>query len=175
MQKKRLRSSFQDTWDERRPGNDNYFQCPLRPSMRMMLVNLALKNISTTWKNQSAVAWNQRSIAIFWVQLPDLEMLAFILWMKWKKWPFVGTACLNQLILCYPAIVREVAEIVTALPPTQGSVELLFSAVRRVITRGDKGERFPGHRISMISRAPNDCGGPKSPNNVTSTFFNTVH
>jgi len=79
MQKKRLRSSFQDTWDERRPGNDNYFQCPLRPSMRMMLVNLTLKNISTTWKNQSAVAWNQRSIAIFWVQLPDLEMLAFIL------------------------------------------------------------------------------------------------
>jgi len=27
----------------------------------------------------------------------------------------------------------------------------------------------------MNAGAPNDCGSPKNPNNVTRTFFNTVH
>jgi len=37
----------------------------------------------------------------------------------------------------------------------------------RGITNGDKGDTIP--------RAPNHYGAPKSPNNVTSTVFNTVH
>jgi len=32
---------------------------------------------------------------------------------------------------------------------------------------GGEGAQLPGHRITM--------GAPKSPNNVTSAFFNTVH
>jgi len=48
------------------------------------------------------------------------------------------------------------------------------------VTRGARGAQFPGRRITM--GAPNYCGrrrmtarSPKSPNIVTSTFFNTVH
>jgi len=39
---------------------------------------------------------------------------------------------------------------------------------KEVSTRGvTKGAQFPGRRITM--------GAPKSPNNVTDTFFSTVH
>jgi len=45
---------------------------------------------------------------------------------------------------------------------------------------GGTGGTIPGHRVTM--GASNQCGGrrmtaglPKSPNNVTSTLFNTVH
>ena len=34
------------------------------------------------------------------------------------------------------------------------------------MTRGARGEQFPGRRMT--------ASAPKSPNNVTSTFFNTV-
>jgi len=50
----------------------------------------------------------------------------------------------------------------------------------RGLTRGVRGTQFPWCRITM--GAPNHCGerrmavgAPKSPNIVTSTFFNTVH
>jgi len=43
----------------------------------------------------------------------------------------------------------------------------------RGVTRWGKGARFPGRRITM--RAPNNCGALKSPNNVTSTVFNTLN
>jgi len=50
----------------------------------------------------------------------------------------------------------------------------------RDVSRGARGALFPGRRITI--GAPNHCGGaewlreaPKSPNNVASTFFNTVH
>jgi len=36
-----------------------------------------------------------------------------------------------------------------------------------------KGAQLPGPRITL--GALNDCGAPKNPNNVTRTFFNTVH
>ena len=36
-----------------------------------------------------------------------------------------------------------------------------------------RGAQFPGRRITM--GVPNDCGGAKSPKNVTGAFFNTVH
>jgi len=45
----------------------NSFQCPRRPPLSMMM-NSALKNISTSWKNQSAVAWNQWSTEILCVR-----------------------------------------------------------------------------------------------------------
>jgi len=39
---------------------------------------------------------------------------------------------------------------------------------------GGQGGTIPQRQITM--EAPNDCGGgQKSPNNVTSTFFNTVY
>ena len=45
------------------------------------------------------------------------------------------------------------------------------------IWRCNEGAQFPGRRITM--GAPNHCGGrrraPKSPDNVTCTFFNAVH
>jgi len=37
----------------------------------------------------------------------------------------------------------------------------------RGVTRGERGSQFPGSRIT--------AGAPKSTNNVTSTFFNTVN
>jgi len=48
------------------------------------------------------------------------------------------------------------------------------------VTTGVQGSQFPGRRVTMGAPnhcgPPNGCGGaPKSPNNVTSTFFNTVH
>jgi len=64
-----------------------------------------------------------------------------------------------------------------APPKAQGSRMPLVRAVchdllRRVAARsnqgrndGGEGARFPGRRITM--KALNDCGAPKSPNNVT--------
>jgi len=66
-----------------------------------------------------------------------------------------------------------------APPKAQGSHMPLARAVyhdllRGVTTRsnqgrnhGGQGAQFPGRRITM--RAPNDCGAPKSPSNVTRT------
>ena len=65
-----------------------------------------------------------------------------------------------------------------APPEAQGSLMSLVRAVyhdllRRVPARsnqgrndGCQGAQFPGRRITM--KPPNDCGAPKSPNNVTS-------
>ena len=41
------------------------------------------------------------------------------------------------------------------------------SGMVRYVTRGARGEQFPGSRMT--------AGTPKSPNNVTSTFFSEVH
>ena len=38
----------------------------------------------------------------------------------------------REAINVYPAIIKEVAELVTAMPPTQASVERLFSALKIV-------------------------------------------
>jgi len=48
------------------------------------------------------------------------------------------------------------------------------------VTRGVKGAHFPGRRVTMwrqitVGGAEWLRGAPKSPNDVTSTFFNTVH
>ena len=45
--------------------------------------------------------------------------------------------------------------------------ENIAMIITRGVTTGGRGAQFPGRRIPM--------GAPKSPNNVTSTFFNTVH
>jgi len=54
------------------------------------------------------------------------------------------------------------------------------AAKGRGVTRGAKGAQFPGRQLTM--GVLNHCGGaellrepPKSPNNVTSTFFNTAN
>jgi len=43
----------------------------------------------------------------------------------------------------------------------------------RGVTRGARGAQIPWRRVTM--GVPNHCGSLKSPNNVTSTFFNRVH
>jgi len=45
--------------------------------------------------------------------------------------------------------------------------------VIRDVTREARGKQFPSAK--SLRGALNDCGAPKIPNNVTSTFFNTVH
>jgi len=75
-------------------------------------MNSTLKNISTSRKNQSAVALIQRFIAIVWVRLQAL-----------------GTLSSFHTMILSP-IVQEVAEIVTDLPTMQVIVERLFSALR---------------------------------------------
>ena len=51
--------------------------------------------------------------------------------------------------------------------------EFWINIVCRGVTRGEREAQFPGRQITM--GAPIYCGALKSPNSVTSTFFNTVH
>jgi len=62
--------------------------------------------------------------------------------------------------------------------PTRNTVQWLhdsnhLSDSSRGVTTGGKGGILPGRQVNM--GVPNHCGrAPKCPNNVTSTFFNTV-
>jgi len=50
---------------------------------------------------------------------------------------------------------------------------VLIDDPHRGVTRGDKGERFPGAESLWGTESLRRV--PKSPNNVTSTFFNAVY
>ena len=50
---------------------------------------------------------------------------------------------------------------------------VLSTTLTRGITKAARGAQFPGRPVTMT--APNDYRSPKSHNNVTSTFFNTLH
>ena len=51
--------------------------------------------------------------------------------------------------------------------PTTNHIVLFRSPVSKVVTSGASEAQFPGRRITM--------GAPKSPDNVTNTFFNAEH
>jgi len=56
---------YQDTWVYQRPRNYAFASL----SSSSINSDITSKNISTRWKNQSAVAWSQWSIVIFWMQI----------------------------------------------------------------------------------------------------------
>jgi len=87
---------------------------------------------------------------------------------------------LCQLWISSGCILKAFDSFSTGLPAVVTFTWHLYSVDHRGVTRGGKGAQFPGRQFTM--GALNHCRdaellreAPTSPNNVTSTFFNTVH